>query len=446
MQKSVVSVWVNDSSCKQINVTPSSTCEDIIKYFVELYHIPKRASQHLELHVTHNGKDHSTVRREEKIMNHVVSLAEAGMRMDESLKNKYALVVNHDAIKKAQKLSGHSKTSWSPLSYFKKRTTNLQRSSSSEDTNKVTREPHKLTRVASVGVLGSASRSSPKESDSFLDAEKMPSSTPNSAPHLTPRLSISPPRAGMRARSKTLSPSLSTNDLRNQEALNQMITQRIKNRTSLSYERPPLTVETSSLGSEHLDQNSPRAAAGSISSGSPRSGSPPPPQRLFEPPPSIVHLSPSTSSSSISIASASLPATAPRQRSMTTTGVFVGNRLTPPRSQFAEITGNAAWKYDSSDSHSLMSSSSAASTTSSSSSISSGSSMSSGSLLSSSGSLLSSPPASPSSHSSPPHPLFPHSSPLPHLSHSSPAASGVHKIDNEHLELLAVVELLKKAT
>jgi hypothetical protein len=52
--------------------------------------------------------------------------------------------------------------------------------------------------------------------DSMLEAEKMPASTPNAAPHLTPRLSISPPRAGFRARSKTISPSLSSHDLRNQ--------------------------------------------------------------------------------------------------------------------------------------------------------------------------------------------------------------------------------------
>jgi hypothetical protein len=151
MQKSVVQVWVNDLTYKQISVTPSSTCEDIIKYLAEQYNIPKRALPHLELHVVHNGKgtntvlqgararmlltyhtfpDHSTVQREEKIMNHLSALAEAGMRIDESShKNKYALLVNHDAVKKAQKLSGHGKSSlWSPLNYFKKRSGGHQRS------------------------------------------------------------------------------------------------------------------------------------------------------------------------------------------------------------------------------------------------------------------------------------------------------------------------------
>jgi hypothetical protein len=137
MQKSCVQVWVNDLTSKQINVTSSTTCEDIIKLIAALHNIPKRASQHLELHAVHNGKgnqvpififfnhtrpDHSTVPREEKILGHLQSLAEAGLKIDEiSNKNKYVLVVNHDALKKAQKHSGHGKSSWSPLSYFKKR-------------------------------------------------------------------------------------------------------------------------------------------------------------------------------------------------------------------------------------------------------------------------------------------------------------------------------------
>lgn len=56
MQKSVVQVWLNDVCSKQITVTPSSTCEDIIKYVADQYNIPKRATRFLELHVVHNGK------------------------------------------------------------------------------------------------------------------------------------------------------------------------------------------------------------------------------------------------------------------------------------------------------------------------------------------------------------------------------------------------------
>eukprot|EP00026_Physarum_polycephalum_P006783 Phypoly_transcript_06835.p1 GENE.Phypoly_transcript_06835~~Phypoly_transcript_06835.p1 ORF type:complete len:429 (+),score=73.59 Phypoly_transcript_06835:191-1477(+) len=428
MQKSVVQVWVNDSSCKQINITPSSTCEDIITCLAEQYSIPKRAISHLELHVVHNGKEHSTVPREEKITSHLASLAESGVRIDESShKYKYVLVVNHDAVKKAQKLSGQSK-SWSPLSYFKKRTSSHQRSISLPTTPEDTNKPKGLS--VSANALLKA-----RPQDSILESEKMPSQLPNNAahPHLTPRSEISPPRAGMRARSKTLSPSLSTNDLRNQEALNQMITQRIRNRSSLNYERPPLT-DPHLYGDFNDGQHSPRLLGGTnayrsssplppspnmhtaVPSSSPRAASPPPPQRLFEPPPTIVHLSPSTSSSSISFASASLPATAPRQRSLTTSGAL-GNRLTPPRSQLAEMTighPTSAGKHEPFDFHS--------------STLSSSSSTSSISLVSSSYTSLSS-CSSLSSTSSP-----------------SLTSNLKKSDDDEHLELLAVVDRLKKAS
>jgi hypothetical protein len=396
MQKSVVQVWLNDVCSKQINVTPSSTCEDIIKSVADQYNIPKRATRHLELHVVHNGKDHSTVQREEKILSHLQSLAEAGLRIDEnSHKNKYVLQVNHDAVKKAHKLAGHGKSSWSPLSYFKKRSGGgLQRSASAglaEDPGKSKAEDSKLSNSTNALQKTRPPESKAKPSDSILEAEKMPSASPNvGAPHLTPRSSISPPRAGMRARSKTLSPSLSSSDLRNQEALNQMITQRIRNRSSLSYERPPL-LDSHSIVDPNDGQNSPRIGIGN-SGGMGRSVSPPPPQRLFEPP---IHLSPSTSSSHISVSSHSLPASAPRQRSMTTSGPF--NRFTPPRSQFADVTlgphGAPATTAPSlGDYHPPLSSSSSSSVS------------------------------------------------------SSTSSSSHHKEGEEHLELLAIVDLLKKAT
>lgn len=56
MLKSSVPVWVNSGAHKQVNITPSTTCNDIIQNVAAQYNLPKRVLPHLELHVYHGAK------------------------------------------------------------------------------------------------------------------------------------------------------------------------------------------------------------------------------------------------------------------------------------------------------------------------------------------------------------------------------------------------------
>lgn len=352
MQK--IQIWLNDSCCKTITVAPSTSYGDVIRFLANQYDIPKRALPHLEVHLFVDGKG-SIVSKEERVLSHTQSLLQRGIDIDDNggdlsrskPKCKYMLIVNEDAIKKAQKRTGSpekppSTSTSTSLSSFIKKKIGHQRSISlpTAATTKTTSPeiPKELSVPITEGNHSSKHNKSPRAlivvpppihtpAESILDSEKMPATTPSAAPHLTPRASISPPRATFRARSKTISQSLSSSDLtrdRSQEAINHLVNQKSRNRSSLGFDHPPLAdlqlQIDSGLPMESLDQ-----ASSKLFGSNNRAGSPPPPQRLYVSPPTIA-----------------TPMHITRQRSYTTSTMFPSRPVTPTkgfRASFESATG-----------------------------------------------------------------------------------------------------------
>jgi len=390
-----VQVWLNDGCSKSITVTPSTNCEDVIRFLATQLEIPKRTQQHLEIHVYVDGKVHSVVGRDEKIVSHVQQLASRGINIEDTNRRaKYVFSLNAEAAKKVQKSTpAAANTPAAPISsapatahtdesrgksssYFSllKRRIGHQRSASlplsvttqtdpkekkSKDKSKDKKDkekdkdkekekekekdkekekekekerekekekdvtpaaarvvvaqtppassspsssptPSQPTPVPELGkqlrsprvvVLpppiavptgSSPTHSSPLDDEEMLAEEKMPVGTPTSTPHLTPRASISPPRATQRARSKTISQSLSSSDLSVQaDWINYMISHKTRTRSSLSFDQPPLADIGTPPGSPPPELADPHPRSN-------RAISPPPPQRLYVPPPSIT--------------------------------------------------------------------------------------------------------------------------------------------------------------
>lgn len=377
MQKSSsVQIWLNETCSKTINVAPNTTCEDVLKFLANQQNISKRVFPHLEVHVVVDGKDHSVVGKGEKVAANAQSLAQRGINMeDPSHKNKYVLVVNAAAVQKAHKRTagggvtsggggsgitpGSGSGGSSSLYSLLKRTIGHQRSASLPSEAIAKSVPPKQTRSPSPTPTPSPPHISPPtlappsvadidtnkhnkspratpvpppirvpqddEANNVLDEaleERMPTSAP-ATPSLTPRASISPPRATFRARSKTISQSLSSSDLRTQEAINHYIIQKLRTRSSLGFERPPLAelnIPTEPIP-ENPEQHSPKGSAGS------RARSPPPPQRIHELPPTITTPHPHAAASGTAIVHT-------RQRSHTTATAFPTRSTTPTKSSW----------------------------------------------------------------------------------------------------------------
>jgi len=223
-----VSVWLNEKSHKIVDINADTTCSQVAGVLVQALRIPHAVRSYFALHTTAGGKDQGALNESENVMEVLMHNQKHSNKWGDSKDNGFVYVVNEDTLAQVggkshlpqedhhlRKGIGHQRSKSSPAV-----TSGLQRGVA-EEKEAIKTQYHDTGRTHRSNAQIIDERY-PQEKRSATPIPNRESSVPalqeekdeakglgiGTAPHLEPRsanVSPSPPRASLKARSKTIS-------------------------------------------------------------------------------------------------------------------------------------------------------------------------------------------------------------------------------------------------